>query len=509
MPLDFYTDRYKTIGVNVRTRFDDNVERYVNLRSVQHPNLDFTKPVKRRGPFSLFNQNHQKIAGQLIQILMDASERDFVSLSAYIKDRVNPYLFLYALAIAVQHRRETQHIALPSIVQQFPDQFVDSSVFPEAREEGTIVPSASRIPIQIELNFTGSERDQEQRLAYFREDIGVNMHHWHWHLIYPAEGPMNIVAKDRRGELFYHMHNQLLARYNTERSCNNLEHVKSLGNLRERVLEGYFSKIVRSLSNRAYPARPDGAILKDINRDDQIVEIVQLEQLRDRIYQAIDQGYVIEYGTNRHIPLNDEKGIDVLGNILESSAISPNRQLYGSLHNSGHVVIAFVHDPENKHLEDYGVMGDVTTAMRDPVFYRWHAFINSMCIKLKNTLQPYFYNDLMYQDIHVISIGVQITTNVPNARPNVLLTYWQKSDVDLGAGLDFGPGNVYAQFTHLQHAPFEYRINVINEAHTIKYGTCRIFLIPKFNERDQPLTYQEQRLSAIEMDKFVVACMYK
>lgn len=93
VPLDFYTDRYKIIGTSLRASFD-NVERYVQLRSIQLPNLDFTKPIKRRGPFSLFNKNHQKIAGQLIQILMDASERDFISLSAYIKDRVNPYLFL-------------------------------------------------------------------------------------------------------------------------------------------------------------------------------------------------------------------------------------------------------------------------------------------------------------------------------------------------------------------------------------------------------------------------------
>lgn len=90
-------------------------------------------------------------------------------------------------------------------------------------------------------------------------------------------------------------------------------------------------------------------------------------------------------------------------------------------------------------------MGDVTTAMRDPIFYRWHAFINSVCIKLKDTLQPYRPNDLLYQGICVHSASVSITTNLPNTRPNILLTYWQKSDVDLGAGLDFGPGNVYAQ----------------------------------------------------------------
>lgn len=109
----------------------------------------------------------------------------------------------------MQHRSDTQHINVPSIVQQFPDQFVDSSVFPRAREEGSLVSAENRMPVEIERNFTASDRELEQRIAYFREDIGVNMHHWHWHLVYPGEGPTEVVAKDRRGELFYYMHNQV------------------------------------------------------------------------------------------------------------------------------------------------------------------------------------------------------------------------------------------------------------------------------------------------------------
>lgn len=118
--------------------------------------------------------------------------------------------FQYALSVAVQHRPDTQDIQLPSVVQQFPDQFVDSAVFPRAREEGSLVPAESRVPVEIQMNFTASDREDEQRLAYFREDIGVNMHHWHWHLVYPGEGPLAVVAKDRRGELFYYMHNQVI-----------------------------------------------------------------------------------------------------------------------------------------------------------------------------------------------------------------------------------------------------------------------------------------------------------
>lgn len=46
-----------------------------------------------------------------------------------------------------------------------------------------------------------------------------------------------------------------------------------------------------------------------------------------------------------------------------------------------------------------------------------------------------------------------------------------------------------------------------NETGTMKQGTCRIFLIPKVDEREQPLRFREQRLFAIEMDKFLAHCM--
>lgn len=67
--------------------------------------------------------------------------------------------------------------------------------------------------------------------------------------------------------------------------------------------------------------------------------------------------------------LDVRTGIDTLGNMMESSILSPNRQLYGDLHNMGHVFISYSHDPDHRHLESFGVMGDSATAMRDPIFY--------------------------------------------------------------------------------------------------------------------------------------------
>lgn len=94
LPNDFYTERYKAIGTTLSSRIGEDVERTISLKSVQHPDLEFTKPIEIHGIFSLFNNVHQKVAGQLIKLFLDVSEQDFVSIAAVVKDRTNPYLFL-------------------------------------------------------------------------------------------------------------------------------------------------------------------------------------------------------------------------------------------------------------------------------------------------------------------------------------------------------------------------------------------------------------------------------
>lgn len=164
------------------------------------------------------------------------------------------------------------------------------------------------------------------------------------------------------------MHNQTVIRYNVDRMCNGLERVVPLNNLRAIIPEAYFPKIVRSSNNRSYPARSANSLLQDVNRTEVVVQLADMERSRERIYQAIDRGFVV--GTNgQQTSLMGRDGIDILGNIVEASILSPNPTLYGNYHSDGHNVIAYIHDPEQKYLEEFGVMGDFQTAMRDPAFY--------------------------------------------------------------------------------------------------------------------------------------------
>jgi len=156
-----------------------------------------------------------------------------------------------------------------------------------------------------------------------------------------------------------------------------------------------------------------------------------------------------------------------------------NRQ-YGNFHNNGHNLIAYAHDPTNKHLEKSGVMGDTTTTMRDPVFYKWHSFVDNLFQEHKRHLPPYSAEDLCFPGICVQGINVE-----SRDQTNMLTTFWQQSDLDMSRGLDFSPrGKVSARFTHLQHSEFTYNIEVENTSGATREGFVRIFLAPMLDERN-------------------------
>jgi len=80
------------------------------------------------------------------------------------------------------------------------------------------------------MNFTGTVRNPEQRIAYFGEDVGINSHHSVFHMDWPFwwDEAKYGVTKDRKGELFWYMHHQLITRFDAERLSNDLNEVEPL-----------------------------------------------------------------------------------------------------------------------------------------------------------------------------------------------------------------------------------------------------------------------------------------
>ena len=76
---------------------------------------------------------------------------DFLSASVYCRDRLNPYLYIYALSVAILHRPDTKNVDVPSLCEVFPDKFVDKGLFNRAKEEANLVPQESRVRIILNI----------------------------------------------------------------------------------------------------------------------------------------------------------------------------------------------------------------------------------------------------------------------------------------------------------------------------------------------------------------------
>lgn len=501
----FVPPEYANNGVELNNRFGDDASERIPLAELKSiPQFAVASQLPTDADFSLFLPKHQEMATEVIDVLMNVPEnqlQDFLSTCVFARANLNPQLFNYCFSVALMHRPDTKNVPIQNFAETFPSKFMDSQVFQAAREAAAVIPqNVPRTPIIIPRDYTATDLEEEHRLAYWREDIGINLHHWHWHLVYPFTATQrSIVAKDRRGELFFYMHQQMIARFNCERLNNSLKRVLKFSNWREPIPEAYFPKLDSLTSSRGWPPRQANMTWQDLNRpvDGLRVTIDDMERWRRNIEEAISTGIVNNAdGTTKSLD------IDTLGNMLESSILTPNRELYGSIHNNGHSFSAYMHDPEHRYLESFGVIADEATTMRDPFFYRWHAWIDDVFQRHKESasVRAYTRSELENQGVQVTSVSIQNDDN----QANTLTTYWMSSDVDLSRGLDFSDrGPVYARFTHLNHRPFRYVVNV-NNTGAARRTTVRIFIAPKFDERNLPWTLADQRKMFIEMDRFVM-----
>lgn len=166
IPEKFYTNQYKDIGWELSNRFNDvsinSNEQIIisDINEIDIPKLDFTLTIKRNDMFSPFIPLHCKIASQLIHIFIKCKTiKDLESIGVYCRDRINPYLFVYSLSVALNNRIDSKHYEIPTLLEIFPEKFIDGQSYEQARAEITIVPDGSRvyfiffIYIQQSINF--------------------------------------------------------------------------------------------------------------------------------------------------------------------------------------------------------------------------------------------------------------------------------------------------------------------------------------------------------------------
>merc|ERR1712002_497297 len=354
--------------------------------------------LERHHWFSLFNTRQREEALMLFKVLLYCHGWECaVKNAAYFRERMNEGEFIYAVYATISHTRHGQELVLPPMYEVNPHMFTNSEIIQKA-----YTAQMTQTPGNFHMHFTGTMRNPETHVAYFGEDIGMNVHHVTWHIDYPfwwddAYG----YHLDRKGELFFWAHHQLSARFDSERLSNRLDMVEPLY-WDQPIVEGFAPHTTYRYGGE-FPTRPDNIKFSDVEG---IIRVRDMIIHEARIVDAIDHGYIIK-ADGSHININDEHGIDHLGDIIESSLYSPNPQYYGALHNHAHILLGRQSDPRGKFNLPPSVMEHFETATRDPAFFRLHKYMDGIFKQHKDSLTPYTKEELAFPGVSITEVTVE------------------------------------------------------------------------------------------------------
>jgi tyrosinase len=490
--------------------------------------LRFVEGTERRERFSPFREAH---AERVRQIAEDFEERAHglpqdeavaaVIAAAANREAEEPAgLVDYAFNVWVTHARETRGLTVTPLELRAPESVTQTPErFREARGLfgfDALAPQAT-----------------ESDLDWYREDTKANEHHEHWHFVYPTRGvPTTQRVKQRHGEMFFYMHQQMLARYDTERAAVGLPKTISFDAYTVAIAEGYepapgFRVRPGPEWQTAFSGRSPGSKFQNITLDpgtpnELPLDVAEMQRFKTKLDDAL---------TKTKFQNGDATTSNAFGRLIEPSRgrldaeISGEDRLFGWLHGYGHMLAAtIVTDLSDPNKPLFGVMADTATAIRDPFFYRWHRHVDDYYAKWQEqqSPDPFITHRPPRVTIEkgsshdspaiILAFNDDIGANVPgfdgaafgrsnysgSARNGTTDTLETKmcvrTLVDHDGNPITGADGKPIELTYLDQRPFSYFIRVTNDDAAAQDVTVRIFLAA--------VELADDRRSWIEMDKF-------
>ena len=430
-------------------------------------NIEFTHVPK----FNVFNEIHMRKAHETARKMAKMPVGDMLNtLTGLRRTYGADQLVEYLSRVSLHKHPSTSSLVLPPAHQTLPRLYFDCKILESGKET---VCSNSRL-------------DPEQKLAWWREDPGLAEHHYNWHVYYPYTEP----PRDRQGELFAYMHEQMLARYDFERLAAGLGRVRAFGpgyTWEKPLKEGYNPKM------EGFSFRPAGMIISEaVKMESKLILTDVLQRNKERFFYSLARGY-LECPNSAKVDIT----MDKLGNTMEANMGSVNKKLYGNLHNDGHNVLSTINDPDGRYGVEPGPMIATQAAPRDPVFYRWHKFVDAIFEAYRVNLEPYTVEDLRMKDIEVEKIETLAKDFDAGKNQNLvnnLYTFMMDKKYTV-----FDRKKKVVGKKILNHVPFSYRIKVRNTSSRSRLAVFRVFLAPETEE-----ILDQWRNMFVEMDKFVV-----
>ena len=458
--------------------------------------------------FTTFHTEHLRNAHGVADKLVINHEDDVDTMIGKLSALKNVYpnsaYANYLSRIALYKHPKTKNLIYPPMFQVIPEFFFSLHKLRESRGS-----SGDKIPPQSPPN----DLDPESKLNWWREHVEISEHHANWHVYYPYK-TISFEENKRRGELFAYMHQQMVARYDFERFAVGLPPVVSYGPgiyWDKPLPEGYHLNLLNFSARPANMSIPDRIVL-----DGTQYVMKDMELHKERLLDAIARKEFLK-PCGKRVPI---KSIDCLGSTVEANEDTVNRDYYGNLHNMGHVVISMMNDPDERYGIEKGPMIQDYTSARDPVFYRWHKFIDDLFDEYRVGQNPHRLNDLEMKLEHNTSLNVKKVSimTMPDDNRNVAKDFLytkmtkQKITVYWAEGAK-GPAHTEktdVDYQTLEHIPFHYHFTIeltrtlfdpsekLDDDYTYKL-MFRVFMAPQTQVTD----LNQRRRHFIELDSFV------
>ncbi len=439
----------------------------------------------------------------------------------------NPDLLEHALLVFISHHREGRKLsgAIPPLAMRKPALVAPSAAL--TAEAGAAAPV-----------FRGTSSVPEDLLDWYREDPLLNEHHVHWHVVYPFVGiaPKPGEApriKDRQGELFIYMHEQMIARYDAERIAAGVGRIRPHGDFNVPIPPGYDAGSF--INSFGFTARAANTVPRDVvlgtAPNQRRVTGLSMQLAYERLAAAIDAGFLEANGKRWRIT-PELLGSTVESNIGGADGTGFRNGFYGNFHNNGHILIALINGMDQKP----GAMFGTSTANRDPIFLRWHKAIDDLSFRWQERQAPHELSDapavVVRQGLDAEGrpwtpdIIVVRTEDLPPSAAQDPQAFGRRAFGGARWHQDFSSGEITQdgetfrtadrlqthmhkgtievetggqkqeiEYDFLNHDPFCYFFRIQNELPVAKTVSVRVWIVPEGQEEDRRMW--------IEMDKFL------
>jgi tyrosinase len=368
--------------------------------------LEMDAEAVSRRPFSIFVPGDEERAAELASrmateatALAGESEDDIIARILQIAAEAAPGLPAgtaeYALKLFVTHNPAARNLRVPNLMSRMSPSPAEALVSLRLSDDEEILSEIG-----------GRSTPEEDRVAWFREDPVANEHHEHWHLVYPLSETKDRAVIRRRGEMFFYMHQQMLARFDAERLAAKLERVQAYDDYDQAIEVGYDVGALE-IDRRKFPVRAHNSTWKDMPladlygpSDGRTYRIEDHEARRDRFFEAAGKKELHDPG-GTPVALDGHQGTNHLGNTNESSSAtasvsqdgrSPRDALshYGNHHGFGHILVSKL---GMTGANDWGLMFFPAANIRDPFFWRWHKHVDNINFTYQEQLPAHDFAD--------------------------------------------------------------------------------------------------------------------